>query len=75
MIFGNDEASQTLHEVLGISTSERGEATSSLLNLPVWQGPALSALARSSEAKRKLWPLLIRWGREWQSASPQTDAS
>jgi len=75
LIFGNDEASQTLREVLGITASERGEATSSLLNLPVWQGPALPALARSSEAKRKLWPLLIRWGREWQSASPQTDAS
>ncbi|WP_288988849.1 hypothetical protein [uncultured Cobetia sp.] len=75
LIFGSDEASETLREVLGITASERGEATSSLLNLPVWQGPALPVLARSSEAKRKLWPLLIRWGREWQSASPQTDAS
>lgn len=69
LVFGNDEGSQTLCKVLGVTSSMNGIGESSLLNIPVWHGPSLAALAHSSEAKRSLWPLLARWGRDWKSES------
>ncbi|UYG08143.1 hypothetical protein [Halomonas sp. M4R1S46] len=36
-----------------------------LLDLPAWQGPALTELAGSAAAKRALWPTLADWRRAW----------
>ncbi|RTR03369.1 hypothetical protein [Halomonas nitroreducens] len=36
-----------------------------LLDLPAWQGPALTELAGSAAAKRALWPSLADWRRAW----------
>ncbi|MDN3557660.1 hypothetical protein [Halomonas maura] len=36
-----------------------------LLDLPAWQGPALTELAGSAAAKRALWPTLAGWRRAW----------
>lgn len=64
LIFGDGETSTTLCEVLGITPGAEGCGDSHLLGVPAWQGPSLAVLARSSDAKRRLWPLLVRWGRE-----------
>lgn len=69
LVFGNDETSKALCKVLDITSSMNGTGESRLLNLPIWHGPSLAALAHSSEAKRALWPLLVRWGRGWKSES------
>ncbi|MFC3284313.1 hypothetical protein [Litchfieldella rifensis] len=41
-----------------------------LLEIPGWQGPALDTLATDASAKRGLWPLLRRWGKQWRVAEP-----
>ncbi|MDH2374442.1 hypothetical protein QD228_11400 [Cobetia sp. 3AK] len=75
LIFGNREDCATLREVLGITSSSGDAETSSLLDIPVWQGPELATLARSSDAKRQLWPLLIRWGKAWSRGMTEGTSS
>ncbi|WP_191237726.1 hypothetical protein [Cobetia marina] len=75
LIFGNREDCATLREVLGITSSSGDAETSSLLDIPVWQGPELVTLARSSDAKRQLWPLLIRWGKAWSRGMTEGTSS
>ncbi|MBS9403054.1 hypothetical protein KG088_05380 [Halomonas sp. TRM85114] len=36
------------------------------LALPAWQGPSLSELAASAEAKRALWPQMAGWRAAWR---------
>ncbi len=40
---------------------------SQTLSLPVWQGPALKALAHKASAKRELWPALMALGEQWRA--------
>lgn len=41
------------------------DSHSRTLNMPVWQGGALEAIAQSSEQKRELWPRLKALGASW----------
>jgi len=45
------------------------------MGLPVWQGPALAELAHSAEAKRALWPTLLKWRQQWQGDTPEPDTA
>lgn len=61
LLFGHDA---TLASLLAC---EDGHCT--LLDLPVWQGPALDELTIGAEAKRALWPRLAGWREAWQGTS------
>ncbi|MBB3191179.1 hypothetical protein [Halomonas cerina] len=61
LIFGHDTTLTTL------LACEGGYCP--LLDLPVWEGPALDKLATSAAAKRALWPRLAGWREAWQGAS------
>ena len=66
LLFGSSDALESL----GLT-----EAGADGVGLPVWQGPALTELAHSAEAKRALWPILLKWRQEWQSGTPEADVS
>lgn len=54
----------SLNQVMAVA-----QGRSETLSLPVWQGPSLSLLAQSADAKRKLWPELVALGQQWKTAS------
>ena len=51
------------------------ESGTGWMGLPVWRGPALTELAHSAEAKRALWPVLLKWRQEWQGGTPEADVT
>ncbi|MDR9440012.1 MAG: hypothetical protein RI841_11055 [Halomonas sp.] len=59
LVFGEDE---TLAALLTLS-----DGHCPLLALPAWQGPSLSELAESAEAKRALWPRMAGWRNAWRA--------
>jgi len=59
LLFGDDPV---LKRVLASDAEHSG-----LLDLPLWQGETLPALATSAEAKRALWPRLSEWRAAWRS--------
>jgi len=59
LLFGDDPV---LKRVLASDAEHSG-----LLDLPLWQGETLPALATSAEAKRALWPRLAEWRAAWRS--------
>ncbi|SEL99620.1 hypothetical protein [Halomonas caseinilytica] len=58
LVFGDDAV---LGDLLVLADGRSG-----LLAMPVWQGPDLSELAGSAEAKRALWPRVQGWRRDWR---------
>ena len=66
LLFGTSDAVESL------SLTEAGTDG---VGLPVWQGPALTELAYSAEAKRALWPTLLKWRQEWQGDTPEANAA
>lgn len=65
VLFGTDTDNSmvALNNVLAVDA----QAQSTLLALPVWQGPALSTLMASAQEKAALWPQLYALGQQWQA--------
>lgn len=63
VLFGTDDndSMTALRDVLALDNASH----STLLALPVWQGPALSTLMASGQAKAALWPQLKALGQQW----------
>ena len=66
LLFGTSNALESLNLT---------QAGADWVGLPIWQGPALTELAQSAEAKRALWPTLLTWRQAWQGDAPEADAT